>query len=75
MNGSAVEAGHAASKAENTKRNKYSLIGNRYRFEPVAIETSGVFGSSTRNIVNEIGRRISEKNWREKRINVAEAAS
>ena len=61
VNGSAVEAGYAASKAENTKRNKYSLIGNRYRFEPVAVETSGVFGSSTRNIVNVIGRRISEK--------------
>ena len=32
-----------------------------YRFEPIAIETSGVFGSSTKKIVNEIGNRISEK--------------
>ena len=78
VNGSAVDAGLAATKAENTKRNKYSDIGNRYRFEPVAIETSGVFGSSTRNIVNEIGRRISEKTgekrellWLKQRLNIA----
>ena len=50
----------------------------RYRFEPVAIETSGVFGSSTRNIVNEIGKRISEKTgekreslWLKQRLNIA----
>ena len=78
VNGSAVEAGHSATKAESTKRNKYLLIGNRYRFEPVAIETSGVFGSSTRNIVNEIGRCISEKTgekresmWLKQRLSIA----
>ena len=50
----------------------------RYRFEPVAIETSGVFGSSTRNIVTEIGKRISEKTgekreslWLKQRLNIA----
>ena len=32
-----------------------------FRFKPVAIETSGAFGPSTRNIVNEIGKGISEK--------------
>ena len=61
VNGSAVEAGHAASKAERDKRIKYSNLGDRYRFEPIAIETSGAFGSTTRNIVNEIGKRIAEK--------------
>ena len=34
----------------------------RYRFEPISIETSGVFGPTTRNIVYEIGKRILEKN-------------
>ena len=61
VNDTAVEAGHAAAKAENTKRTKYSELARRFRFEPIAIETSGVFGPSTRNIINEVGRRISEK--------------
>ena len=61
VNGAAVVAGHAAFKAENYKRTKYSnLIGN-FRVEPIAIETSGAFGPSTKIIVNEIGKRISEK--------------
>ena len=78
VNGSAVEAGHAASKAESNKRNKYSNLEDRYRFEPIAIETSGAFGSSTRNIVNEIGKRITEKTgekresmWLKQRLNIA----
>ena len=74
----AIRAGHAASKAENAKRNKYPDLVRNYRFEPVAIETSGVFGSSASNIVNEIGRRISEKTgekrellWLKQRLNIA----
>ena len=52
-------------------------MGN-FRVEPVAIETSGAFGPSTRNIVNEIGKRISEKTgekresiWLKQRLNIA----
>ena len=78
VNDSAIRAGHAASKAENAKRTKYPDLVRNYRFEPVAIETSGVFGSSTSNIVNEIGRRISEKTgekrellWLKQRLNIA----
>ena len=78
VNGSAVEAGHAASKAERDKRIKYSNLGDRYRFEPIAIETSGAFGSTTRNIVKEIGKRIAEKTgvkresmWLKQRLNIA----
>ena len=51
---------------------------SRFRFEPIAIETSGVFGYSTRTIVNEIGKRISEKTgdkretmWLKQRLNIA----
>ena len=78
VNGAAVEAGHAASKAENTKRTKYPNLVRNYRFEPIAIETSGVFGSSTKKIVNEIGNRISEKTgekreciWLKQRLSIA----
>ena len=62
INNSAMEVGQAAAKAENAKRSKYSDLVRRYRFEPIAIETSGVFGPTTRNIVHEIGKRLSEKN-------------
>ena len=34
-------AGHAAAKAEDTKRAKYPDLVRRFRFEPIAIETSG----------------------------------
>ena len=78
VNNSAIEAGHAASKAETAKRNKYPDLVRRFRFEPVAVETSGVFGPSTRIIVNEIGKRISEKTgekreslWLKQRLNIA----
>ena len=61
INDSAIEAGLAAAKTENTKRTKYPDLLRRYRFEPIAIETSGVYGPITRNIVHEIGKRISKK--------------
>ena len=59
-----MEVGQAAAKAENAKRSKYSDLVRRYRFEPIAIETSGVFGLTIRNIVHEIGKRLSEKKQR-----------
>ena len=61
INDLAIEAEDAAAKAHSTKRAKYPDLVRRFRFEPVAIETSGVFGPTTRNIVHEIGKRISEK--------------
>ena len=39
---SAVSVGHAARVAEERKRWKYEALGTCYRFEPVAVETSGV---------------------------------
>merc|ERR1712121_82711 len=75
---SAVEAGAAAAKAEESKRIKYPEMVRRYRFEPIAIETSGVFGPTTRLIVQEIGKRISqlsgdkrETMWLKQRLSMA----
>ena len=47
LNDSAVKAGSAARAAEYRKRQKYSALGSGYIFEPIAIETSGVYGSTT----------------------------
>ena len=75
---SAVEAGAAAAKAEASKRKKYSELVGKYRFEPIAIETSGVYGPTTRIIVQEIGKRISqasgdkrESMWLKQRLSIA----
>ena len=78
VNNTAVDAGYAGSKAESNKRAKYPELVRRYRFEPVAIETSGVFGPTSKNIIYEIGKRITEKSgdkretlWLKQRLSIA----
>ena len=78
VNNTAVEVGQAAARAESNKRSKYPELVRRFRFEPVAIETSGVFGPSSRNIIYEIGRRITERSgdkretlWLKQRLSIA----
>ena len=78
LNNSAVSPGKAAGAAEVTKRRKYAELGVRYRFEPVAVETSGVFGDSTGPVISELGRRVTEVTgdrretfWLEQRIGLA----
>jgi len=58
--GSAMAAGSAAGGAEVLKRRKYDSLSQRYQFEPIAVETMGVYGGSTADIITEIGRRIVE---------------
>ena len=50
----------------------------RFRFEPIAIETSGVYGPSTKILVQEIGNKISqtsgdrrESMWLKQRLSIA----
>ena len=45
--------------AEARKRERYRGLTDRYRFEPVAIETTGVLGPSTTAFVRELGLRVS----------------
>ena len=53
--------GSAATKAKERKRSFYSGITDRHRFEPVAVETTGVMGKSTNKLIAELGRRIAAK--------------
>ena len=78
LNNSAVSSGRAACDAEVLKRRKYAALGNRYRFEPVAVETSGVFGNTSGSLIKEIGCRMSgvtgerrETYWLQQRIGIA----
>ena len=76
--GSAVSAGSAAREAEVRKCQKYQALSARYIFEPVAVETTGVYGVTTSTLLSDLGRRISnvsgdrrETLWLEQRIGLA----
>jgi len=56
----APEAGAAAEMAATRKEEKYVYLGARYIFEPIAVETLGVFNVSARHLLDDLGRRISE---------------
>ena len=50
----------AANSAEERKRCKYAALAEAHQFEPIAIETMGVYGESTRVILRAICRRLVE---------------
>ena len=52
--------GHASSKAEREKRQKYLPLLNSYTFVPFAIESSGVWGGEAREFARQIGQRITQ---------------
>jgi len=56
----ALEAGAAAEMAATCEEEKYVDLGARYIFEPIAVETLGVFNASARHLLGDLGRRISE---------------
>ena len=75
---SAIAPGSAAAAAEEDKRTKYSCLTDRYIFEPVAVEVTGVFGPSTRAFIQKLGRQVSactgnkrETAWLTERISLA----
>ena len=58
LNMSAMEAGTAANSAEERKRLKYAALAEAHRFEPIAVETMGVYGESTGAILRAKGRAL-----------------
>ena len=74
----AYKPGSAATKAEARKRTTYSTLLSTYRFEPVAVETTGVLGESSARFIAELGKRISactgdrrETQWLRQRLSIA----
>ena len=53
------QAGSAAELAATREEDKCVDLGARYIFEPIAIETLGVFNASARQLLADLGRRIS----------------
>ena len=78
INDCAHTSGSAANKAEARKNSHYSNIQSHYRFEPVSVETTGVYGNQTDKFIRELGRKISatsgdkrETGWLRQRISIA----
>ena len=78
VNDCAISPGAAANKAEDQKRSLYRELEQKYRFEPVAIETTGVLGKTSAKFVSELGRRIAartgdkrETHWLRQRLSLA----
>lgn len=51
--------GHAAKLAEQTKERKYAELRNTYLFCPLAFETLGGPGPRTRDLLDEVSKRLS----------------
>ena len=51
-------SGAVADHAETLKSAKYSHLDSAYMFVPVAVETSGAFGSKAHSFIRELGRRL-----------------
>ena len=61
LNRSVMEADTAENSTEECKRRKYAAFAEKRQFEPIAVETMGVYGESTRVILRAIiGRRLVE---------------
>ena len=74
----AITPGSAAASAEDRKRSKYASLADRYQFEPIAVETSGVLGPSTTAFLQRLGKRITaqsgnrrETAWLFERLSIA----
>ena len=56
----AAEAGAVANQAEHKKCVKYAHLDHNHIFTPIAIETSGVYGSETLKFLKELGHRLKQ---------------
>ena len=68
----------AARNAEVRKQRHYSEISSRYKFVPIAVETSGVLGPATSKFIRELGQLITartgerrETEWLRQRLSMA----
>ena len=53
-------AHEAANCAEKRNCRKYAFLAEAHQFEPIAVETMGVYGECTGVIIRAIGRRLVE---------------
>ena len=75
---SAVSPGSAAKKAEDRKTSHYEALTTRYQFCPIAIETTGVYGTKTEKFIKDLGSRMKGRTdevrqtaWLRQRLSIA----
>ena len=75
---SAASAGSAARKAEERKIRHYQALEEQYRFTPISLETTGVYGNKTETFIQELGRRmrgntgdVRQTQWLRQRLSIA----
>jgi hypothetical protein len=56
--GTKINAGTAASSAEDLKRRKYASLGSGYLFEAFGVETLGPWGPSARRLYKDLSARL-----------------
>ena len=64
-----MEAGTAANSAEERKRRKYAPLAEAHQFDPIAVETMGVYGESAGAILRAIGCRLVEVTGEPREVN------
>ena len=74
----AVSTGAAAKDAEIRKNHKYASLASRFMFQPVAFETGGACGPSTKLFLRQLGARVAastgdrrEQEWLWQRLYLA----
>ena len=60
INRTSLEAEAAAKQAASLKNTKYSDITSTHVFYPIAIETAGSWDTQATELIEELGRRITE---------------
>ena len=60
INQTSIRSGAAAGQAEVKKQRKYSTLQSNFLFVPVAVETSGCWGSEAMKFIRSIGMKITQ---------------
>ena len=75
---SSMEAGTASNSTYERNRRKYGVLVDAHQFEPIAVETMGVYGGSTGLILRAIGSHLveatgepREANWLRQNLAIA----
>ena len=75
---SATDCGGAAREEEARKRRKYAGLQQQFQFEPVAFETAGACGPSTKAFIKDLGSRLVDSSgdrretaWLRQRLSIA----
>ena len=62
-----MEAGTAANSAEERKRRKYAALAEAHQFEPIAVETMGVYGEYAGVILRALAAALLKRQSRDYR--------